>query len=219
MKSGIYKITNISNNKFYIGSSINIDRREKEHLRNLKANKHTNLHLQYSWNKYKENNFTFETLENCNIDDLITREQYYIDQFKPHYNICKIAGSTLGFKPTIEQINKATLKRIGSKRSYETRKKMSEWQLGRKFSEESKSKMSQSAKTKSNMDSLINRMKDRDAKGSNNGRAILNENQVRLIKIDINNGVKSRDIITEYKINRSILYYIRSGKTWKHVII
>lgn len=26
------------------------------------------------------------------------REQYYIDLFKPEYNICKIAGSTLGYK-------------------------------------------------------------------------------------------------------------------------
>lgn len=45
--SGIYQIYNPINNKRYIGSSINVERRLKEHLRNLEKNRHCNDHLQY----------------------------------------------------------------------------------------------------------------------------------------------------------------------------
>lgn len=38
--SGIYQIYNPINNKRYIGSSINVERRLKEHLRNLEKNRH-----------------------------------------------------------------------------------------------------------------------------------------------------------------------------------
>lgn len=43
--SGIYQIYNPINNKRYIGSSINVERRLKEHLRNLEKNRHSNNHL------------------------------------------------------------------------------------------------------------------------------------------------------------------------------
>lgn len=52
--SGVYQIYNPINNKRYIGSSINVERRLKEHLRNLKKNTHCNVHLQSAYNKYKD---------------------------------------------------------------------------------------------------------------------------------------------------------------------
>jgi hypothetical protein len=48
--------------------------------------------------KHGYSNFNLEILEYCNKESLINREQYYIDLLKPEYNICKIAGSMLGFK-------------------------------------------------------------------------------------------------------------------------
>lgn len=219
MKSGIYKICNTINSKFYIGSSINLDRRKNEHFRNLKNQTHTNNHLQSSWNKYGKENFEFEILETCEIENLISKEQHYIDELKPEYNICRTAGSTLGFKPSSEQILKASLKRKGKKRSEETRKKMSDWQFGRKFSLESRQKMSSSAKNKPNMNALIERMKNRDAKGSKNGRAKLDEDQVKLIKLDISKGFRAKDIANKYNVSKNIIYYIKSGETWSHVKI
>ena len=56
-KGGIYKITNIIKGNFYIGSSINVEKRMYEHKRMLRKNKHTNIHLQRSWNKYGEKDF------------------------------------------------------------------------------------------------------------------------------------------------------------------
>ena len=62
--SGVYQIYNTETNKRYIGSSIDVERRLKEHLRNLKANRHCNQHLQNAWNRYKEY-LVFEPLEYC----------------------------------------------------------------------------------------------------------------------------------------------------------
>jgi group I intron endonuclease len=55
-------------------------------------------------------NFTLEILEYCDSSDAIKREQYYLDLFKPEYNILSIAGSRLGLKHTEE--TKAKLRAI-----------------------------------------------------------------------------------------------------------
>lgn len=89
---GIYKIEckihNISNG-IYIGQSSNINRRFLQHKKELIGNYHINKHLQNAWNKYGENNFTFEIIEECPIDKLNEREIYWIqyyDSFKNGYN-------------------------------------------------------------------------------------------------------------------------------------
>jgi group I intron endonuclease len=73
---GIYKITNKINNKVYIGESLDIRRRWKEHLDNLNNNKHHSYKLQNDWNKYGEDNFDFRVISA--LDDCINS---YIDKF------------------------------------------------------------------------------------------------------------------------------------------
>lgn len=82
-KSGIYKITCITNNKVYIGQSTNIQERIKDHKRRLKNNKHDNSYLQNSWNKHGKENFKFEILEICenNFKILNEREIYWINEY------------------------------------------------------------------------------------------------------------------------------------------
>jgi len=45
-------------------------------------------------------------LEYCVKDSLINKEQYYMDILNPEYNICKTAGSTLGFKHSLNTLLK-----------------------------------------------------------------------------------------------------------------
>jgi len=61
--SGIYLIINLQNNKFYVGSAINVRKRKNKHLQQLRKNKHDNQYLQNSFNKYGENNFVFLLLK------------------------------------------------------------------------------------------------------------------------------------------------------------
>lgn len=88
--SGIYKITNIKNGKFYIGSARSLYKRHSEHFEKLHKGSHKNPHLQSSFNKYG-NVFKFEILKLCNFEELFNVEQYYIDVLNPQYNINKKA--------------------------------------------------------------------------------------------------------------------------------
>lgn len=50
--------------------------------------------------KYGYSNFSFEILEYCTKENVLEREQYYMDLLEPIYNIVAKAGSTLGYKHT-----------------------------------------------------------------------------------------------------------------------
>jgi group I intron endonuclease len=83
---GIYRIKNLVNGKCYYGSSKQIEKRFDRHKRELKNDIHINCILQKAWNKYGENNFLFEVVEECNINVLLETEQKYLD-LQPEYNI------------------------------------------------------------------------------------------------------------------------------------
>lgn len=76
---GIYKITNLINLKVYIGQSDRLNDRKREHFYRLKRNEHNNEHLQKSYDKYGEENFIFEIIEET--DDLDNREIHWINEY------------------------------------------------------------------------------------------------------------------------------------------
>lgn len=63
MKMGIYKIINVVNNKFYVGSAVNFSRRKTRHFSELRTGKHNNRYLQAAWNKHGEAAFVFAVVE------------------------------------------------------------------------------------------------------------------------------------------------------------
>lgn len=70
------------NGKVYIGQSIDLDRRKKDHIRNLNKNVGHNSHFQNAWNKYGENNFEFEVIHLVeNSNELNYLETYYIEKY------------------------------------------------------------------------------------------------------------------------------------------
>lgn len=80
--TGIYKITNkIHTNKIYVGKSINISKRWKQHINQLNSQTHHNHKLQYDWLLNNGiDGFDFEVLEECTKDILDKRERYWIKQ-------------------------------------------------------------------------------------------------------------------------------------------
>lgn len=87
MKTGIYKITNQINGKFYVGSSKDLSRRKKDHFRLLKKGTNHSILLQRAVNKYGIDNFIFEVIVECSEELLFTIEQKLVDDLKPEYNI------------------------------------------------------------------------------------------------------------------------------------
>lgn len=157
IKSGIYKIRNIINEKCYVGSAVDFEKRWGGHKHGLKEGKHHSRHLQAAWQKYGKKSFVFEIVEKCEKLLLIEREQYYLDVLKPQYNISPTAGSSLGVKHTEEtkkKVGKASSERLkgekhfnyGKKLSKETKRKISNTLTGTKASEETKQKLSEMRK-------------------------------------------------------------------------
>lgn len=83
---GIYKITNMTNGKCYVGSTWKSFRaRWKQHVSKLNCGKHHCNHLQAAWNNYGEDNFEFEILELVSDKDiLLDREAFYIEKYKAY---------------------------------------------------------------------------------------------------------------------------------------
>lgn len=144
MPSGIYKIKNLINGNIYIGSAVNINKRFVNHISSLKTGKHDNQHLQRAWLKYRADAFEFSIIEECDIPSLIKREQHYIDTLSPQYNICRIAGSLLGYKHSAEA--RAKIGEANKNRSDEYHAKIGEANKRRIVSAETRAKMSASQK-------------------------------------------------------------------------
>ncbi len=157
---GIYAIVNSCNQHRYVGSAVNLLKRQQHHLRDLATHKHKNSHLQRAYNSYGPDAFYFVVLELVDHSrDLLNREQHHIDTLNPEYNIARTAGSNLGMSFTDEhkarisakrrtnpntaiQMAKLNTDRTGKHLSSEHRAKISVNQKGRKLSAETRAKMS-----------------------------------------------------------------------------
>ena len=83
----IYKIFTNIDSRIYIGSTINKDKRWKEHKRDLRKGKHSNKHLQNFVYKYGLDTLEFSIIEICMVDNILIREQYYLDTTENLFNI------------------------------------------------------------------------------------------------------------------------------------
>lgn len=122
--SGIYLITHIASLRQYVGSSANLELRWLDHQNSLQRKRHHSRYLQRVWNKYGADAFQWEILEECPTEKLLSREQWYLDNWEVVFNTCRIAGSPLGIKHTEE-----------------SRRNMSEAHKGKRLSEAAKEKL------------------------------------------------------------------------------
>ena len=135
----IYRITNMANGKFYIGSADSFARREWQHKYALRRKEHKNPHLQASWDKYGEEMFVFEVVEQIpeGEDQLAWEDKWLRDCVgKPDcYNVNTLATAPrLGIEHSDESKARISIKvqqAVAEGRggafipSEETRKKMS----------------------------------------------------------------------------------------------
>jgi len=189
--SGIYIIFNSENRKKYIGSSINIYKRYRQHCNELINNRHGNQYLQNSYNK-NPNNFQFllleKTLNDRNI--LIEREQYWFDLTQSYkdnfgYNINPTAGNMTGFKFSEEQCKQRSIDRMGSKNSY----------YGKTHSDEIKNKMK------------INRH------NKHPGFKLTKEDVLKIYEL-LEQGLSNTEIAKMYNVKQHTISQIKTGTRW-----
>lgn len=151
--SGIYLLINLVNNKFYVGSSINVFNRTKSHLKSMKGGYHPNIHIQRSYKKFGDC-FSPILIERVNDKNkLIEREQFWIDELdatnrKIAYNIAPNAGNTLGCVMSEKSRNLMSISRTGIKHhmfganlSKEHKFKISQSHIGIRHTEATKKKI------------------------------------------------------------------------------
>ena len=80
--TGIYKLTNLKNQKVYIGQASNISERFKQHIKCGLGIDTPNNMLYTAMITDGVENFTFEVLEECERGQLNDREKYYIDFYR-----------------------------------------------------------------------------------------------------------------------------------------
>ena len=81
--TGIYKITNLENGMCYVGQSVDIAERWKQHIkRGIGADPATQNKLYPAMLEQGVENFTFELLEECPGAQLTEREKFYTDFYK-----------------------------------------------------------------------------------------------------------------------------------------
>ena len=145
MKNVIYKIRNVVNGNFYIGSTIDSRKRFWAHRKDLRLGVHICIHLQRAWNKYGEDCFKFEVIERLNHkDELFPAEQKLLDEHvgKDYcYNIAKYADAPMRdaspeLRARIAEKTKAWIEREGhprqgAKLSEASRKQISESRIGK----------------------------------------------------------------------------------------
>lgn len=134
MHSGIYKITDRQTGQCYIGQSVNIEKRWKEHRF-----------------RFNPDLYDYEILMNCPVESLDFFERAFISG----YDSCKNGlNRTLGGNGMFGFFNDEIRKKISSKikgrrHTEESKAKMSESQKGKTFSDETRHKMSEAKKGRS----------------------------------------------------------------------
>ena len=155
MNQGIYKIINVVNDKFYIGSAVNLRKRKARHFSELRAGKHKNRHLLAAWNKYGEQAFVFVVVEEVEDRTLLLEAEnrwlkqhvgkdycYNIgtDATAPALGLSGELSPTWGRKRTPEEL--AAQNWSGKRHTPESREKIRQYLVGKPKSAEVRAKIS-----------------------------------------------------------------------------
>jgi hypothetical protein len=131
-KAGVYMWVNQINGNTYVGSSVNLPPRFLKYF-NEKALRNNNMLINLAIIKHGLDKFSLYILEYCSPENVLQREQHYLDLYKPNYNTLKTAGSSLGYVHTEDTLAKmssrivseATLDKMRQRvQSKETREKI-----------------------------------------------------------------------------------------------
>jgi len=217
MRNCVYKISNTINERVYIGSAINFDKRKAEHIKSLRKGNHCNVKIQRFVNKYGIDCLFFEVIEICEKDTMINREQYYIDLYKCvkcGFNILPTAGSWLNRKHRESSKKKQSNAKkgiqstgmLGKKHKDATKEKIRIKALGRKQSEETIKKRVLKNTGKRRPESAIGTVRKK--------LEILSRDQVLQIRVMLSNKIKQSEIAKIFGVCQGVISRVHTKKAY-----
>ena len=109
--SGVYQIINTITGDFYIGSSVDLERRKQHHFYESYWKYEPNKPLYKDMKQYGKNSFLFKPIWLCDPSELKKYEQVAIDKYKPKYNV-KAAYARMTKKEYMKQYRKENADKI-----------------------------------------------------------------------------------------------------------
>ena len=117
-KAGVYKLTCVATKKCYVGSSVNIYHRLKNHNYNLTKGIHTNTYLQNTVNKYGQDSIRAEVLEYTSREEVLVKEKEWIDKLKPEFNFILDPVAKASYTPELREKLSMKAKAHAAKKGY-----------------------------------------------------------------------------------------------------
>lgn len=227
---GIYKITNLIDGNAYIGQSIQIEERFKEHKNPSNWNREVNKKLYKAFTEFGLNNFSFEILEECKENELNEKERYWIEYYNTYpnqYNMTAGGQFNVGDSHPSHKLTEKDVIDIRIKyANLERRKDVYELYKGR-IGESGFSKIWKGESWKHIMPEVYTEenkqyhLHDTANKGSSNGRSCLAEDEVRTIRLRRKNGDNIREVYKDYqdKLTYGSFTNVWTYQNWKNIIV
>lgn len=227
---GIYKITNKINNHSYIGLSTKVEERWKYHQSPYNQQRESYKNLYKAFKKYGIENFTFEILEECSIQELGEKEKYYIakyDTYKNGYNMTTGGEDNVGsahpnHKLTDEDVINIRIRYNNLERRKEVyelyKDRIGESGFGKIWKGESWKHIMPEVYTAENKEFHLHSTGN---KGSSNGRSRLTEEDVFTIRTRKKNGEQLKDVYEDYKnkLTKGSFKNVWSYQNWKNIVV
>lgn len=190
-RTGIYKITNLTNNKVYIGQTTNFHQRKLDHFKKTAVNQRP-INLHRDMKKVGVDKFSMTLLEECSVEGLDNREKYWTDRYSKDHEMYNIVSGNPSYSSHNKKIQSKKFTKMNKEnwKNPEYRKMMSQKSSERqkKRLEDPKYLAEKSAQLKKYTDSIKKRVAQYDM----NGNLIKIYSGVRVAERAT--GIKSRNI-------------------------
>lgn len=228
---GIYKITNLINNKCYIGQSIHIERRFAQHKSPYEIERDPDKPLYQAFKKYGIENFSFEILEECAQNELNDKEKFYIEKYQSlthqnGYNICSGGEGNNGENHPKHKLTEDDIRDIRTRYNNRERCKEVEALYKDRIGHSGFSKIWK-GETWVNIMPEVYTPENKEFHrhntgqiGSSNGRAKLTEEDVLAIRLRRKNGENMNDVYEDYKYTGMTIRSFQNtwlGYNWKNI--
>ena len=227
---GIYKITNLINQHSYIGLSTQLEKRWKYHLDPYNQERESYKTLYKAFKKYGVENFSFEILEECSVEELGSKEKFYIKKYDTYYNGYNMTSGgedNVGDAHPRHKLNSKDVENIRTRYNNLERRKevyelfkdrIGESGFGKIWKGETWKHIMPEVYTPENK---LFHLHNTGNSGSENGRARLTEQEVYNIRLRRKNGENRNEVYKDYKDKLTFGSFnnVWSYQNWKNIVV
>lgn len=230
---GIYLITNLINNKVYVGQSNDIHRRYTEHLRSGQPDKYAhknerdiNTPIHKAMQKYGIDNFALTILEECKEEELNEKEKYWIKYYQSNnkekgYNLTEGGQETIGAKGENHSQAKLTQDQVNEikKLLKDNLLTMTEIMNIYGVSKAAICLINRGKTWKDENEQYPLRPTDYGLRGIKNKKAQFTDDQIMEMRKKYSEGLKPKEIMSQYDTitSENTMYSILYGRSYKHL--